>query len=363
MGEILMRLPNRHQTQLIMFAGAVLLLSSLVGCEPSRGDLVSQDNILLHADDREVALPEITRRAQEAGYLICPSIPSSDVLHLPAPYDEELGDCALIGKSAEIGRWLRLLENIAESCHANREANWADTLAAREDLDSQIDDLQSVVSVSPVELMTDCTSYNGLEPSETMDSSAPSTHRYTNWLKTIGENVVEYCTMIDELVEPLWRACDEINFYQDCQVPDRQQYHAIVEVNMNAAEIMYDYTDSFYSNDLQTYGFDNFRANFNEAYIDCPDSTGRSMPMFIFTEIASCRFGPDKAYDEIAVIRQNQSALIVGRDQAEPSWWLVLDPATNAKCWVPDTSGSAEGFLEDVRIESPRPGIQSTQDP
>jgi len=353
---------SRLHTTLLIFTVFILIFIGLVGCGPSRGDLV-MDDLPLDGDDREISLLELTPRAQEAGYLICPNIPSTDEVLPPAPYNEEIGDCALIGQSAEIGRWLRLLEIIAASCHSEREASWADTLAAREDLDSQIDQLQSLISVSPVEFPPTCPSYTEAEDSETTESDAPSTHRYTDWLMTIGESVVKYCTMIDELVEPLWRACDEINFYQECQQPDRRQYHAIVEGKMIAAEIMYDYADSFYTNYLQTYGFANFRAHFNEAYIDCPDSSRHLLPRFTFEEDASCRLGPGDAYDEMIEIRQNQIAMVVGRDLDEPSWWLVLVPSTHAKCWVSVSTGFAEGQLEDVKTEPAQPHNPSLQNP
>ena len=62
-------------------------------------------------------------------YLICPTIPNTAPVIPPGPYDEELGDCALRGKSAEIESWLTALEGIAADCQANREPNWVDTLA------------------------------------------------------------------------------------------------------------------------------------------------------------------------------------------------------------------------------------------
>ena len=71
--------------------------------------------------------------------------------------------------------------------------------------------------------------------------------------------------MIDELVKPLWLACKEINFLQDCQAPDPVEYHSIIDWKMNAAQINYDYTDFFYTNTLQIYGWDNFRTEFNES--------------------------------------------------------------------------------------------------
>ena len=210
-------------------------------------------------------------------YLVCPSIPSTAALLPLAPYDEELGDCALIGRSGEIEVWLTELEQIAASCYANRETNWADTLAARDNLDSQIDEFEpeGAETVTPqideLELglallaKEACSIYGKSELSEPLEPFPPPTHYYTEWLKRIGENVGEYCTMIDELVKPLWQACDEINFYQDCQAPNPEQYHSIIEWKMNAAQINYDYTDFFYTNTLQSYGWGNFRVYFNES--------------------------------------------------------------------------------------------------
>lgn len=305
--------------------------------------------------------------------LACPGIPSTEVVLPPAPYDEQVGDCALVGHSAEVEAWLAELEQIAASCHASREPYWADTLATRADLDVQIDQLhieeeEEVVQDSsgpsllaePME--ASCPIYGNLEPSQPSEPIPPPTHYYTNWLKRIGENVVKYCTMIDELVEPLWEACDEINFYQECQAPNPQQYHSIVEWKMHAAEIMYDYTDFFYTNTLQTYSFGNFRMYFDQSYINCfaaPQET--SIPMFAFTQNAFCRRGPGSAYDDVTAFLDGQSVQIEGRNQTEPRWWWVLVPNTSAHCWVSDTTGSAEGPLEDVQTVAAPPLPAPTQ--
>ena len=299
--------------------------------------------------------------------LVCPSIPSTAVLIPPAPYDEALGDCALIGRSGEIEAWLTELELIAESCHANRETNWADTLAARDYLNSQIDELEpeleplepkprGVETVTPpsilmsgMEPMTgSCPIYDFSENSESLaeDELIPTpTHHYTDWLKRIGENVGEYCTMIDELAKPLWRACDGINFYQDCQAPNPEQYHSIIESMMNAAQVNYNYTDFFYTHTLQTSGWGNFRLFFNEASIDCPLQSHAPIPTFTFSMNAFCRNGPNLAYENVTEFLQDQSVQIDGRNQDEPRWWWVLIPDSSEHCWVSDSTGSAVGFL------------------
>ncbi|MCK4489103.1 MAG: hypothetical protein KAU23_02530 [Anaerolineales bacterium] len=296
--------------------------------------------------------------------LVCPSIPSTAVLIPPAPYDEDLGDCALIGRSGEIEAWLVELELIAENCRANREANWASALAARDNLDSQIDEFEpepeGVETVTPqIEIELDaevsCPIYDDPETSELPELIPPPTHRYTHWLKRIGENVGEYCTMIDELVKPLWQACDEINFYQDCQAPNPEQYHSIIEWKMNAAQINYNYTDFFYTNTLQTYGWGNFRVYFNEASIDCPIVQQlASIPTFTFSKNAFCRKGPSVDYEDLTAFLQHQSVQIDGRNQDDPLWWWVLIPDSSNHCWVSNSTGSASGLLEDVNtVEAP----------
>jgi hypothetical protein len=196
--------------------------------------------------------------------LVCPMIPSTAVLLPPAPYDEQLGDCALIGKSEEIEAWLTALEQIAASCQANRATNWSNALVARADLDSQIDEFVK----GPQDLNL-CTPYGSPEPAGAAEGSPLPTHYYTRWLKSIGENVGEYCTMIDELVQPLWQACDEINFsLGKCQT-DPEWYHSIVNTKMNVAQINFNYTDFFYTDTLQTSGWGNFRLYYSEASNGC----------------------------------------------------------------------------------------------
>ncbi len=224
-------------------------------------------------------LPLLLSSCEQLGYIICPVIPYSEILIPQGPYDEEVGDCALVGKSEEIEIWLTELESIAESCHANRETNWADTLVVRDNLDSKIDMLNEVTRPKPADSEIDgnshnaqpgCPFYDGSEPIDpSSNNNSPLTHYYTNQLMGIEANVENYCTMIDELVKPLWRACDMINFYQECQAPNPEQYHSFVELQMNAAQINYDYTDFFYTNTLQIYGWDAFMSNYNESFINC----------------------------------------------------------------------------------------------
>jgi hypothetical protein len=272
---------------------------------------------------------------QQENHLVCPRIPSTSALLPPAPYDEELGDCALVGRSEEIEAWLAELERIAASCRANRETNWASVLEVREDLDSQIDRLEDL-SLGPGFMHAACPSHGLGEPAEPLEGDRSPTHHYTDWLKSIGEDVGQYCTMIDELVKPLWQACDEINFYLDCEAPHPEQYHSLIEGEMNAAEIGYNYTDSFYTNVLQTFGWGNFRTYFNEASIDCTlvqPPAPISAPIGEMLENAKCREGAGTAYDVMAYLQQGSIATIVGRN-ADWSWWMIQLGDQHLMCWV-----------------------------
>ncbi len=301
-------------------------------------------------------------------FLICPVIPETNPILPPAPYDEELGDCALIGKSEEIETWLTAMEQIAANCLANREPNWSDTLAVRSTLDIKVDEMevsQSEPTVTPYsELLADglemadpmCPLYNNtVEGNSESGDVPPDTHHYTEWLKRIAERVEKYCLMTDELVKPLWQACDQINFYQDCQEPNHQMYHAIINASMNAANVNYEYTDFFYTNTLQEYGWGNFRLYFNETSIYCPLDSQAPDTKFTFSQNAFCRKGPSSEYEKVATFLEGQEVQIEGRNHHEPRWWLVPNPGARGYCWVSDSTGSAEGPLEELEIVAPPP--------
>ncbi len=300
-------------------------------------------------------------------YLICPTIPNTAPVIPPGPYDEELGDCALWGKSVEIETWLTELEQIAASCQANREPNWADTLAVRSTLDIKVDEME----VSEPEPTATPTRFRmglleELDPLcphylDTMESYfEPSTvltytHYYTERLMRIAENVEKYCIMTDELVKPLWQACDEINFYQDCQEPNHEQYHAIIESKMNAANINYEYTDDFYTHTLQENGWGNFRLYFNEISIFCPFDSPDPDTNFTFSQNAFCRKGPSSEYEEVATFLVGHVVQIEGRNNHEPRWWVIPNPGARGQCWVSDSTGTAEGPLEELEIVAAPP--------
>lgn len=319
-------------------------------------------------------------------YLVCPTVPETNPLIPPGPYDEELGDCALRGRSAEIEAWLTALEQIAESCQANREPNWADTLATRDRLDSGIEEM-IVIGLAPVQIEqveqeeTSSAYIEAPPPIESIDSvesscppypSSPqidseygerpeSSYYFTAWLLRIGEEVGTYCKMIDELIEPLWLACDKVNFYQDCQEPNLDQYHALIETGMNAANTNYESTALFYTHSLQENGWDGFRAQFSETSIVCPLVPYAPDTQFTFAENAFCRSGPSLQYQKVATFLAHQEVQIVGRNQGELRWWLVSIPETDAECWVSDATGSADGELEELEIVVPPPPISADQ--
>ena len=101
------RLPYfSHYRLIVIVLGVMVLLTS---CKQ-----LAQFNILPAAG--EIPTPGSIEPGIEllSNYLICPSIPSTSPLIPPGPYDEDLGDCGLRGRSVEIETWLTALEQIAE---------------------------------------------------------------------------------------------------------------------------------------------------------------------------------------------------------------------------------------------------------
>ncbi len=293
-----------------------------------------------------VAGEEIPGGLSSLSYLDCPSIPNTNRRISLAPYNEEVGDCALIGKSEEIEAWLTKLEGIAETCRTNREPNWANTLATRELLDAKIDVLQETEAGPNLSAGKDCVWHEASSnSSDSVWIEPPPTHYYTNWLMMIRSDVEKYCNMVDEIIKPLWQACKEINYYQDCQAPDPEQYHSTIKWKMNVAQINYDHTDFFYTNTLQVDGWDDFRLEFDESSINCAP-----LATFTFSMNAFCRLGPSIKYGKVATLLELQSVQIEGRNQDDPRWWWVLIPETNEHCWVSDSTGSAAGDHEDLKI-------------
>jgi len=300
---------------------------------------------------------------EQFGYLTCAIIPSTDLLIPPKPYDEVVGDCALVGKSEEVEIWLTELESITESCRADREPNWEDTLATRVSLDSRIDNLEEVGPLpTPTnwrdgDLEEVCYfNYGNAELPDEYRYPLPS-HYYTYWLMRISDNVEKYCTMIDELIKPLQQACDEINYYQDCQNLDVDKYHAIVEARMNIAQTKYDSTELFFTYNLQTLGWENFRQEFDEPSlaIACPRKQQTSVSTFTFSMNAFCRIGPSLEYGKTATFLELQNVQVEGRNKTEPRWWWVRIPGTSEHCWVSDSTGLAEGISEDLKIVADPP--------
>jgi hypothetical protein len=313
---------------------------------------------------RSSGMPNATQMS-ELNQLVCPNIPVSRQILPAVPYDEPYGDCGLIGKSAEIEAWLIELERIASSCQANRDANWAIVLEVRASLDAQVDVLYSPTLEPYAGVLLPPLCLNNERAIETLSPSLdiPTSRYYTNWLKTIGEHVVQYCRMIDNLVQPLWQACDSIRFNQGCGPLPSGSYHTMIQSYMDSAQLKYDFSNSFYRDALQTSGWGNFRTSFNEAYITCPQLA--SLPTFTFYADTSCRQAPDLTSDVVTDFLQKQDVPIDGFTKNDQLWWQIVVPDSNDHCWVPDSSGLVTGSLEKVEevgvfSMSPTPDLLTT---
>ena len=120
--------------------------------------------------------------------------------------------------------------------------------------------------------------------------------------------------------------------------------------------------DQFESNsyvEMCPFVFDNF-VNSYQPTVSVPTVTPTapvifSIPTFTFSKNAFCRKGPSVAYEDVTAFLQGQSVQIDGRNQDEPRWWWVLIPASSGHCWVSDSTGSASGPLDGVKVVSAPP--------
>ncbi len=325
---------------LIFFLAGLILILLLPSCkEPGQANGKSAE------EETRTPTSNIPNLTLSSKYLDCPSIPTTFIIIPSPPHDEQVGDCALIGRTEEIETWLNELEAIAESCRATRESKWSATLATREHLDAKIDMLQEGHT------FLEACDYPGLtvNPGNAVVTNIAPTHYYTNWLMVIRSDVEKYCNTIDEIVKPLWQACTEINFYQDCQAPNPVEYHLLIKWGMNSAQAKYDQTDSLYTH-LQTWGWDEFRTRFYGTTLYCPRIQHEQAPTFYLSKNAFCRIGPSQEYEIVATFLDLSSVKIDGLNQDDPRWWWVLVPDSDDHCWVSDSTGSAVGILEDLEI-------------
>ena len=165
--------------------------------------------------------------------------------------------------------------------------------------------------------------------------------------------------MIDEIIKPLWLACIEISLHQEGGAPDIDLYHSIVESGMNEAQANYDASNLFYTNTLQTDGWEDFRSSFNAAELDCPLDSQAPDTKFTFSQNAFCRKGPSSEYEEVATFLAGQEVQILGRNHHQPRWWVIPNPGARGNCWTSDSTGAAEGPLDELEIIAPPPLIKS----
>jgi len=85
-----------------------------------------------------------------------------------------------------------------------------------------------------------------------------------------------------------------------------------------------------------------------------PTST-LSGPTATFIKNANCREGPSQSYEVVTSFFSGQTVQIIGRNpDFDNTWWYVLIPGTNGKCWVSLTTAQAEGDFGSIPTVVPK---------
>lgn len=219
-------------------------------------------------------LPRVLQR--RSGALSCPRVTSTPVTLPPPVYDMARGDCALIGKSAEIEAFLRALEETAARCHTRQESNWRKLQEDKARLDREIDALPPAEPTGG-SMRAGMPAAPAAEP---LDSDMREDWQYTNWLRSMREDTAKYCQMVDELPEMLANTCSDINLNiadYGGGATDIQKtiYHQWLARDLDATRrYRYDSATRYYTYTLQNYSFGNFRRYFREENIRCGEGSG-----------------------------------------------------------------------------------------
>lgn len=75
-----------------------------------------------------------------------------------------------------------------------------------------------------------------------------------------------------------------------------------------------------------------------------------SLAMMRFGQGAFCRKGPGTAYSDVYSFSEGDQTRIDGRNQDLPRWWWVPIPGTEQHCWVSDSTGTASGPVNALRV-------------
>ena len=83
-------------------------------------------------------------------------------------------------------------------------------------------------------------------------------------------------------------------------------------------------------------------------------SATSNAPSATFVKDANCRSGPGTNYKIVFYFLQGQTALIVGKNaNVNHTWWYVIIPNTENKCWVSLVTTSVSGNLDEVGVIRP----------
>ncbi len=206
--------------------------------------------------------------------LSCPRVSRTPVFLPPPVYDMNRGDCALLGRKAEIEAYLAALEETAARCHARQESIWHALQDVKDRFDRQIDALPQAEHAGGAMR----SSFLSAMPAEPDDMAGSAPQFYSVWLRRIRESTANYCHMVDELPKTMANSCATINRNISSNggcATDMQKmaYQHWIDHDLESTRLdRYDAANLYYTNKLQRYGWGNFRRYFSEENILCEDS-------------------------------------------------------------------------------------------
>jgi hypothetical protein len=225
--------------------------------------------------------------------MVCPKLQLPALNLPPAPFDEEIGDCSLLGRSSEISAYVKYLEHLAEQCNIRSPEIMQHVITVKSDLNRQVGQLPIGTERAPdfscfinPNSEPSC-SEEPVEPAEKSVYEEKQGGEYTFWLKRLRDGTLDYCKSVYESEKPLLDECGKIKRLTEACKGTRPgtvvEYQSGIEAAYKKAIDNSVITGSLYEKNLKK-DFANFKLKYNEALLDYCVQKEETLPEFVHQE-------------------------------------------------------------------------------
>lgn len=227
--------------------------------------------------------------------MVCPKLQMPELNLPPAPFDEDAGDCALLGKSSEINAYVKYLGHLADQCNIRSPEIMQHVITVKSNINRQVSQLPigterapdfSCFANGPPASELPCPE----EPVELVEKKVYDDKQgwtYTIWLERLRDSTLDYCQSVYGSEKPLLDECGKIKRLTETCRGTRPgtivEYQSGIEAAYKKVHGNTVIADSLYGETLKNY-FADFKLKYKEDVLDYCVPKEETLPALVHQE-------------------------------------------------------------------------------